>query len=159
MNKHGTYKVLRSKGWRARDAWSRVKTLAAWNEMGGYIDSYGVDEVDEKTIRLRILPDEGMSYEDLAGDCFNPDLHSNKRELVSQEKAFIREIEIEGVWGVVGEYWNGETWEHADSCWGFIGDHWQESGHDETIMQEAMDAFNSQDHCPACGRPKPLVTR
>ena len=63
----------------------------------------------------------------------------------------------QGVWGIVGEYFDGEVWQHADSCFGFVGDDWKNSGYDTDIMQATLDAARDASVCRCCGRP--MLTR
>jgi hypothetical protein len=83
-------------------------------------------------LRLRLVPDETCSLEDLEGDCFNPKANPDipASQLQRDHEAFIAKVNREGVWGIVGEFFDGERWQHADSCFGFVGDDWKNSGHD-----------------------------
>lgn len=93
-------------------------------------------------VRLRVEADSYASLDDLEGDCFNP--HANPdispARLARERAAFIEKVECEGVWGIIGEYWDGRQWRQADSVWGFVGDDWQDSGYDIDIMSSALDA-------------------
>ena len=62
-------------------------------------------------------------------------------------------VNREGVWGIVGEYFDGERWRHADSCFGFVGDDWKNSGYDTDIMRATVDASEDARVCRCCGRP------
>lgn len=111
-------------------------------------------ETDDK-VRLRIESDDCADYDNLAGDCFNPDANPsiNPDKLKKEEEEFKQRIDNDGVWGVIGEYWDGEQWQQADSCWGFVGDDWKDSGYDVDIMHATINAYYEQQHCPHCHRP------
>jgi hypothetical protein len=66
----------------------------------------------------------------------NPDIHPDRLE--RERKAEVERVERDGVWGVVGEFFDGEEWQHADSCFGFIGDDWKDSGYDVDIMASTL---------------------
>ena len=109
----------------------------------------------EGKVRLRIEPDEHASLEDLEGDMFNPKVNGDipEAQLKEDREAFIERVNRDGVWGMIGEYWNGEAWEHADSSWGFIGDDWSDNGYDDDIKAATIKAYKKQKHCPTCKRP------
>ena len=71
----------------------------------------------------------------------NDDIPASRLERERQVE--IERVNRDGVWGVIGEYWNGREWVHVDSCWGFIGDDWRESGYDADIMRSTLDAANA----------------
>src|ERR1700693_6591303 len=95
------------------------------------------------------------SLEDLEGDGFNPkanpDISASK--LQRDREVFIAKVNREGVWGVIGEYFDGEQWRHADSCFGFVGDDWKDSGYDTDIMRATLDESSGARDCRCCGRP------
>jgi hypothetical protein len=62
-------------------------------------------------------------------------------------------VDRDGVWGIVGEYFDGERWQHADSCFGFVGDDWKNSGYDTDIMRATLDEAKDVSVCRCCGRP------
>jgi hypothetical protein len=101
------------------------------------------------------VPDETCSFEDLEGDCFNPkaDPEISASRLQRDREEFIATVNREGVSGIVGEYFDGEVWQHADSCFGFVGDDWKHSGYDTDIMRATLDAANDARICRCCGRP------
>ena len=76
------------------------------------------------------------------------DLSEQKKE--KYRKELWDRIECDGVWSLVGEYWDGSEWVHADSCGGFIGDDWKDSGHDTDIMSMTISAYS--DHLEAEAR-------
>jgi hypothetical protein len=139
------YTRLRRHGWHARNAYEAAKTRAAWDAA----EANGL-------VRLQVLPDASGDLENLKGDTFNPKYvtHISRAQLEREEKAFEDRVERDGVVGIVGEYHDGETWRHADSCWGFVGDDWRDSGTDTDVMASTLEALEALEHCPTCGRPK-----
>lgn len=138
----------------ARWALAADSVREAWDDSDGfeiseydrYIDSApGASLECLGPVRLRLVPDETCCLDDLLGDRYNHEVNSNiKPEILDRERAaYIERIENDGVCGVVGEYWNGQAWEHADSCFGFVGDDWRESGYDSDIMSTTLDAWNA----------------
>jgi hypothetical protein len=77
---------------------------AAWDEWS---------EPEIGAVRLRIVPDDDPSS---ALDYLNQDCYTDKY------RESIRELaERDGVNGLIGEYFDGTDWQHADSIWGTIG--------------------------------------
>lgn len=74
-------------------------------------------------VHLKWVPDNYCDMKELKGDSYNPDVNPDIRPsiLKRQEKEFEAQVEREGVWGLIGEYYNGSEWVHADSCFGFVG--------------------------------------
>lgn len=107
-------------------------------------------------VRLRIVEDEYADIGNLEGDTFNPKANPDisPAKLERERAAFIERINRDGVVGVIGEYFDGEDWQQADSCWGFVGDDWKESGYDIDIMSQTLEAFEKTKYCETCGRPK-----
>ena len=141
------YMRLRAMGWRAVQAFHSAKVLAEWDMADGFeiaeydrhIDSEPGASLDcPGPVRLRLVPDD-TRYDDSYIDTWH-DVSENKREQVRRE--LWARIEQDGVCGVIGEYWNGQEWEHADSCFGFVGDDWRDSGYDCDIMAETLEAWN-----------------
>jgi hypothetical protein len=62
---------------------------------------------------------------------------------------------------VIGEYWDGESWQHADSCWGHVGykDPSDPFGnaYAADIMLATIAARHAVKHCPKCHRPVQAV--
>ena len=113
------------------------------------------DEPEIGSVRLRIEPDDSMNIEDLEGDTFNPKVNSDipRARLEREQKEFREKVNRDGVWGVIGEYWDGEEWQHADSCFGFVGDQWKDSGYDIHIMSSTLEQASKIKTCPTCHRP------
>jgi len=149
------YSRLRSKGWQAKWAYVSAKTKAAWDTMNGFVfdgDDRALKQGPGETIycpgpiRL-ILSPEQECYDDSYFDTWD-DLSEQKKE--KYRKELWDRIECDGVWSLVGEYWDGSEWVHADSCGGFIGDDWKDSGHDTDIMAMTISAYS--DHLEAEAR-------
>lgn len=111
---------------------------------------------DDGKVRLKIEPDESADFDDLCGDSFNPKVNPeiSYNNLMLQKSHFRDKVNQEGVWGIVGEYYNGEKWIHADSVWGFVGDDWKESGYDLDVKWETIRQYEELEFCPCCHRPK-----
>lgn len=93
-------------------------------------------------VELEWVPDEFCSIQELKGDGYNKDVNSDIRPsiLKRQEKAFEEQVEREGVWGLVGKFWNpvSQKFERADSCFGFVGQDAHDYEHD--IKAATIDA-------------------
>lgn len=132
------YQKRRAQGYRAQHALNAAHVVVRWREREGYVfDGYECDPI-EHPVRLRIEWDE--SYDDSYIDTWT-DISESQR---AQWRAKLqRRIELHGVVGIIGEYWTGVDWEHADSCWGFIGDEWSDSGYDVDIMDGTLAAHDA----------------
>ncbi len=141
------YRRLRKLGWAAKWAYVSARTKAAWDTMDGF-----VFDGDERSLSMApgesiytpgpvrlILKLEEDAYDDSYVDTWD-DLSEQKRE--KYRKDLWDRVERDGVWGLVGEYWDGSEWVHADSCWGFIGDDWKDSGYDTDIMAMTISAYS-----------------
>lgn len=124
----------------ANHALRSAKTRQAWQER----EASDIGDPEAGQVRLRILPDEVSSVDDLLGDIDLPKWREKQIERINRD----------GACGIVGEYFDGEEWQQADSVWGFIGDDWQNSGYDVDIMQSALDKATALKMCPTCGRPQ-----
>ena len=148
------YRRLRAIGWNAQQSLRAAKTLVEWDASDGYeshlLPYSHIDYPPYESgsgfgpIRLRIEPDDSP-YDDSFIDTWNDNvtimLDGRQLDNVEYRKDLWNRIEFDGVWGIIGEFWNGQEWEHADSCWGFIGDDWKDSGYDTDIMQETLAAL------------------
>jgi hypothetical protein len=112
-------------------------------------------ESDEDKLTGLIQADETCSLADLEGDCFNPKANPDIpiSKLQSDRKEFIAKVDREGAWGIIGEYFDGEQWQHADSCSGFVGDDWKNSGYDTDIMRATLNEATDARLCRCCDRP------
>lgn len=123
--------------------------LERWRELGGEtLPEYEARDYQDGDSLVRIveIPDSHCSYDDLAGDCYNPACHPdiNANILKRQEKAFQYLLETEGVFGYESQFYDGETWQPCDSIWGFAGwNSFEDSGYDLDLMQSAMEALDA----------------
>lgn len=147
------YKHQREAGWQAWISLHHAKTQKAWDEAGGYEhEDHGYSPpVEEAPVRLRWIP-EDCDYDSLVGDCFTLEaFQGNERALKAGKEAFDRKLEQDGVWCLLGEYWNGEEWVLADSIGMLVGQ--DPSGYEFDVMQETLNQWEALDHCPTCNRP------
>ena len=150
------YQRERARGFQASWALSNARTRLEWekHEVAEYSSGEPIDP-KRGNVRLRVVPDDSCSLEDLEGDCFNPkanpDIPASK--LQRDRGVFIAKVNREGVWGIIGEYFDGEVWQHADSCFGFVGEDWKNSGYDTDIMRATLDEAKADRVCRCCGRP------
>lgn len=146
----------RALGFPAACALSNARTRMEWelHEVAQYSSREPISP-KRGNVRLRIVPDDICSLEDLEGDLFNPRANPGipDSRLQRDREVFIAKVNREGVWGIVGEYFDGEAWQHADSCFGFIGDDWKHSGYDTDIMRVTLDAARNARICLSCSRP------
>jgi len=119
-----------------------------WDDAGGdIVDSYDAGdnwEAGDSRVRIVAMPDEFRDFDDLAGDCFdpnaNPDVNPNRLE--REKREFIDRIERDGVWGFRAECWNGAEWIETDSIWGFVGDDFIGSCYDDDLIESALVALS-----------------
>ena len=146
------YKRLGQAGWSAKQAFHAAKTAKRWEAVDGFTfdgDERAVNQAPGETVynpgpvRLRVVWDDVSELGDLLGDTFDPEHNPDiKPALLAEERGYeIARIEREGVVGVIGEFWDGDAWEHADSCYGFVGTDWIDSGYDGDIMAATMEAY------------------
>lgn len=101
-------------------------------------------------VRLRVCEDDsGHSIDDLAGD-WDPSL--SPEELEEQRAEFARTVERDGVWGLCGEFYDGERWRFGDSVWALIGAE-DVAAVAPDVCAETLADLDSLTHCPTCGRP------
>jgi hypothetical protein len=149
----------RAKGNLSRIALFNAKTRIAWDKANGHVIGDGERvpcyEPAFRDVRLRIVADDCCDLENLLGDTYNPKVNTDIPEsrLERERQQEIDRINRDGVWGVIGEYFDGEQWEHVDSCFGFVGQDWKDSGYDVDIMASTMDAARKARKCRACHRP------
>lgn len=114
-------------------------------------------------VKMDFPYNDHADMEDLKGDSFNPDvclpMAGGLRALKSQEKAFERKAEREGVVGMVGRYRLSvdDKWETGDSVWGFVGaDDAVDSGYHPDIQANTIEALRKalSSRCPCCHQPK-----
>ena len=150
------YQRERASGFQAKWALSNARTRFEWDkhEVGEYSSGNPIDP-KRGNVRVRVVPDELCSLDDLEGDCFNPKANpdNSASRLERDRKEFIEKVNAEGVWGIIGEYFDGEAWQTADSCFGFVGDDWKHSGYDTDIMHGTLHAAHNIKVCRCCKRP------
>jgi hypothetical protein len=153
------YMAERRKGNRASYALRSARVHIAWDKANGHstYDGERIPCYDPRfrDVRLRIVADESADLDSLFGDTYSQTANSDipLSRLERERKAEIDRVNRDGVCGVIGEYFDGETWQHADSCFGFIGDDWKDSGYDVDIMSQTLDAARKAARCKSCGRP------
>lgn len=142
--------------WAFRYAKTAAKAKVLWDKMDGWTaerrgDNEEPDEYGRGPVRLLVLPDESYSVDDMFDSAVYDDPDKARQ-------AQIDDVGRNGVWGVVGEYWDGEEWQHADSCWGHVGYHDVSDPFDNAyaadIMLSTIAARHAVKHCPKCHRPK-----
>lgn len=137
------YKRLRAMGWHAQQALYSAKVREEFARLAS-----------ENVVRLQIIPDDWVDMDSLKGDTFNPKVNPEipQSKLEKEEKDFEEKVNQEGVYGIVGEYFNGEEWVNVDSVWGFVGDDWKDSGYDADVMAETIKALKGLTVCQTCHR-------
>src|SRR5262245_235559 len=90
-----------------------------WNEF---------DEPEIGSVRLRFAPDESPDHSWLEQDCYSDRYRADMRDTIDRD----------GVWGCIGEYFDGEDWQAADSVWGFVGQ--DAHGYTPDIKAETLQA-------------------
>ncbi len=106
-----------------------AQTRASWDSLNGYVLGYDYEpEPDEAPVRLRLEPDCD------ADPC---DFDGTERQLEAARERANRD----GMWGMIGEYWDGHEWIEVDAVWGFIGDDWENSGYDTNIMTTTIEHY------------------
>ncbi len=125
------YFRLRKLGFQAKWALSSAKSNIRFDEL----ESDGL-------VEFKLEPDECADWDNLVGDCYNPQVNTDIQEskLKEQERAEMDRANQDGVWGIVSLVNN----EQIDSVWGFIGDDWKDSGYDSDVKQSAIDFLAEQ---------------
>lgn len=102
-------------------------------------------------IRLNRQTDSQACFDDLAGDCFNPDANPSvdAEQLKQEAKEFRERISEFGAWVMISEYWTGREWESlfdidGNAIGGFVGDDFFGSGYELQVMEAAMESYNAQ---------------
>jgi len=96
------YKRERARGFPAKWALSNARTRMEWDkhEVAEYSSGAPIDP-KRGHVRLRVVPDEMCSLEDLEGDCFNPKANPDipASRLERDRKEFIEKVNADGVCG------------------------------------------------------------
>ena len=97
-------------------------------------------------IRLVRFNDDTASFEDLAGDCFNPEVNEGipAEQLKREEVNFKTRIRRAGKWAYQSQMWTGRDWVVSDTIGGFVGWDFMGSGYELQVMQEALEAYHQQ---------------
>src|SRR5580700_5298855 len=110
------YQRERARGFQAKWALSNARTRLEWtkHEVAEYSSGEAIDP-KRGDVRLRVVPDETCSFDDLEGNCFNPKANPEipASKLQRDHEEFIAKVNREGVSGIIGEYFDGEVWQHA----------------------------------------------
>lgn len=138
-----------------------LQTEYAKARKAGYLASHAIYKAraaidfaaaeSENLVRLRWVPDESYSLGDLEGDTYNPKANPDiaPSRLARERKEFHALIERDGVWGLVGEYFDGRKWQSGDSVWGLVGQ--DDCGYLPDIQRATLDALATLARCPTCG--------
>lgn len=143
----------RKQGIPAREALREACVLLAWERAE-----------DAGLVRLDAAPDEVCSWEDLAGDMFNPALAGGVpgglRRMRYEQRDFEARIDREGVWGLCGSFrvHPNHPWSPGDSIWGIIGDDIEDNPYRVDIMAETLGELRAalRSRCPQCRFPRAL---
>jgi len=138
LEKEKEYRRLRALGWEAGPAYDHAQTLEEWRKL----EWNEGDNPKPNAVRLRIVPDEIDDWDFLLGDTYKPECHPDipVSQIEREKTEYLEKIYRDGVWGIVGEIFNGEEWQTIDSCFGFVGEEWRDSGYDTDIMRACLEA-------------------
>ena len=125
------YLRRRKLGWSAKTSLCDAKSVYEFERLGGYISEEPFTDPDSYSVRLRYVPD------------FDPSTILDGDFTDDQRNELVRRAECWGVWGIIGEFWDGDYWQQAGSCWGFLGDGLTDNGYDADIMDETVAAYHN----------------
>lgn len=115
-NRKRIYAQFRTAGYSPVDSWRDAGIVAEFraHECGEH------DEPEFGDMRIRLEPD-GEQYDH--GDTLEPFRGSDGRWRTREEleRELSELLDRTGVWGSIGEVWDGSEWVQADSCWGHAG--------------------------------------
>lgn len=126
------YMRLRHKGWGFREALRAARIQDAWTDL----ENEGVVRIEH--------PVDCEPYDDSYIDTWD-DLSPKKRE--EEKKRLWRQIERQGVYGIQGQFSDGEHWNNVDTMWGIFGDDLTDNGYDLDIKEATIAAYRR--HCNA----------
>ena len=110
------YAQFRMAGYSPADSWRSAGIVAEFrvHECGKH------DKPEFGDMRIRLEPDD-EPYN--PGDTLEPFRGSDGRWRTREEneRELSELLERTGVWGSIGEVWDGSEWVEADSCWGHAG--------------------------------------
>lgn len=129
------YQRLRTKHpypWAALGAYRAAQVKWEWEEFRFK------GELVVGCVALRVVQDQHNAWD--PGDMYNPKANPDipPKKLQAQYEAEKKRVEGEGMTGIIGEYWDGNHWKHADSCFGFVGEDWIDSGCDTDIKRVTL---------------------
>ncbi len=112
------YQQFRTAGYRPITAWERADIVAQFRQHETHDDSPEPDDIGAVRIRLEC---DGEPYD--AGDTLEPFRGSDGRWRTKEEleRELSELLERTGVWGSIGEVWDGSEWVEVGSCWGHAG--------------------------------------
>jgi hypothetical protein len=129
------YERLRRLGWRANQALAAAKLRDRFAELDGDL------------VKLEVEPEIDF-YDDSYIDCWT---HLSERARARERNELRKRINSEGHWILVA-YWrpnHDADWEMADSVGGFIGDDYRDSGYDDDLRRDALDALQHHEELEA----------
>lgn len=102
--------------------------------------------VRQGQIRLARFRDDDATFEELAGDCFNPAVNDSipVAQLKREEINFKARIRRSGTWLYQSQFWTGREWEAADVMGGFVGWDFMGSGYEAQLMAAALESYQGQ---------------
>lgn len=115
-NRKRIYAQFRTAGYSPADSWRSAGIVSEFraHECGEF------DNPEIGDMRIRLEPDD-MPYD--PGDSLEPyrgsDGRWRSREELERELSEL--LDRTGVWGSIGEVWDGSRWVETGSCWGHAG--------------------------------------
>lgn len=110
------YAQFRTVGYSPVKSWRSAGIVAEFrvHECGEY------DEPEIGDVRIRLEPDS-EPYD--PGDTLEPywGIDGRMRSREELERELEHQLETFGVYGTIGEVWDGSEWITADNCWGHAG--------------------------------------
>ena len=115
-NRKRIYAQFRTAGYSPVESW-RSSGIVAEFRAHEYDENYDPEPHEIGAMRIRLEPDS-EPYD--PGDDLEPfrgsDGRWRSREELERELSEL--LDRTGVWGSIGEVWDGSEWVQADSCWG-----------------------------------------
>lgn len=110
---------FRTAGYTPADSWRSAGTVAEFRAHE-WSETYDPEPDDIGAMRIRLEPDN-EPYD--PGDTLEPYRGSDgrMRSRDELERELNHMLETYGVWGTIGEVWDGSEWVDVDSCWGHAG--------------------------------------
>jgi hypothetical protein len=102
--------------------------------------------------RIVLVEDDNYSFEDLCGDCYNPEANPDIEvtTLARQKRAFRARVNSQGVYGAVMQVRPipTEEWINIESLWGLVGMDFIGSGYEGDFIHQANDWLFSELNLP-----------